>query len=146
MIKMLTVHSTRLLPPTRYQGTNGCHPRGEIKIQTEAEMSKRPVGTGKVARQMVRVGKVPSQSPLNLGQARRVPVPCSETSAPPVPPARSAASWLTLWWRIRRPRKKIELKYKESMALPGQSLNLDDSRKLSNDWRVVTLEIPEQSY
>jgi hypothetical protein len=104
-------------------------------------MSKRPVGTGKAVHQMVRPSKVPNQNPINLAQARRLPVPCSETSAPPVRAVRSAASWLTLLWRIRRPRRKTELKYRESMALPGQSLNLDDSRKFPNHWQVAALEI-----
>lgn len=109
-------------------------------------MSKRPAGTGKVARQMVRAGKVPSRTPINLDQARRLPVPCSETSAPPVPAVRSAASWLTLLWRTQKPRKKTVLKYSERMALLGQSLNLDDSRKFPNHWRAAAHEILEQSY
>lgn len=109
-------------------------------------MSKRPAGTGKVARQMVRAGKVPSRSPINLDQARRLPVPCSEMSAPPVPAVCNATSWLTLLWRIEKPRKKTVLTYSERMSLSGQSLNLHDSRKFLNHWRATALEILEQSH
>ena len=101
-------------------------------------MSKRPVGTGRVGRQKAKTGKARSPAPIsrlvNLAQAQRHPVPCSESLAPRAPAAPGAASWWTLLWRIQRLKKKTGLKHRENSALFMQSLNLVDSSKLRIHW------------